>query len=84
MNTQFDVGGEDARKRNHIITNKLNIYTITYAEMWDGQLSEYSDGLRARQSGDRIPVGARFSAHPDQPWGPPRVLYNGYWVFPRG
>ena len=36
MNTQFDVGGEDARKRNHIITNKLNIYTITYAEMWAG------------------------------------------------
>jgi len=20
----------------------------------------------------------------DQPWGPPSLLYNGYWVFPRG
>ena len=31
---------------------------------------------------DRIPVGMRFSAHPDQPWGPPSLLYNGYRVFP--
>ena len=28
--------------------------------------------------------GARFSAHPDPPWGPPSLLYNGYWVFPGG
>ena len=27
-------------------------------------------------------MGARFSAHPDQPWGPPSLLYNGYPVFP--
>ena len=32
--------------------------------------------------GDQIPVGARFSAHPDRPWGPPSILYNGYRVFP--
>ena len=31
---------------------------------------------------DRIPVGTRFSAHPDRPWGPPSLLYNGYRVFP--
>ena len=24
------------------------------------------------------PGGARFSAHPDRPWGPPSLLYNGY------
>jgi len=28
--------------------------------------------------------GARFSAHPDWPWGPPSLLYNGYQVFPGG
>jgi len=29
-------------------------------------------------------VGTRFSARPDRPWGPPRLLYNGYRVFPGG
>ena len=24
----------------------------------------------------------RFSTHPDRPWGPPSLLYDGYWVFP--
>ena len=40
--------------------------------------------LWAIQSGDRILVGARFSAHPDRPWGQPSLLYNGYRVFPGG
>jgi hypothetical protein len=31
------------------------------------------------------PVGGEiFRIHPDQPWGPPSLLYNGYWVFPGG
>jgi hypothetical protein len=38
----------------------------------------------AGRSGDWIPVEARFSACPDQPWGPQRFLYNGYRVFPGG
>jgi hypothetical protein len=30
---------------------------------------------------NRIPVGARFSARPNLPWGPHIFLYNGYRVF---
>ena len=33
---------------------------------------------------DRILVRTRFSTRPDQPWGPPSFLYNGYRVFPGG
>ena len=32
--------------------------------------------------GLKIPVGTRFSARPDRPWGPPSLLQNGYRVFP--
>jgi hypothetical protein len=28
--------------------------------------------------------GEIFRACPDQPWGPPSLLYNGYRVFPGG
>ena len=28
--------------------------------------------------------GEIFHTCPDQPWGPPSLLYNGYQVFPRG
>jgi len=28
--------------------------------------------------------GEIFCTHPDRPWGPPSLLYNGYWVFPGG
>jgi len=27
---------------------------------------------------------AIFRTRPDQSWGPPSLLYNGYRVFPRG
>ena len=27
-------------------------------------------------------VGEIFRTCPDRPWGPPSLLYNGYWVFP--
>ena len=30
------------------------------------------------------PSGAKFSARPDRPWGPPSLLYNRYRVFPEG
>jgi hypothetical protein len=42
-----------------------------------------SDCLRTGLSGDRIPKrggGENFSTRPDRSWGPPSLLYNGYWV----
>jgi hypothetical protein len=37
------------------------------------------------RSRNRIPVGGEiFRACPEWPWGPPSLLYNGYWVFPGG
>jgi hypothetical protein len=28
--------------------------------------------------------GVIFRTHPDRPWGPPSLLYNGYWGFAGG
>jgi hypothetical protein len=47
-----------------------------------GYLSRYSDSIQVGRSGDRVPVGGEiFPTHLDQSWIPPRLLYNGYWVY---
>jgi len=37
------------------------------------------DGPGSNPGGDEI-----YLTCPDRPWGPPSLLYNGYWVFPGG
>jgi hypothetical protein len=45
----------------------------------------HSDLLRAGQSADRTPVGGDiFFTHSDWPWGPPSLLYSGYYFFVGG
>ena len=61
-----------------------SIVSATVFWLWAQQLSRYSDWATGWTVWDRIPVATRFSARPDQHWGPPRLLYNGYRVFPGG
>jgi hypothetical protein len=43
-------------------------------------------GISTRYGLDSPEIESRcseiFHTHSDQPWGPPSLLYNGYWVFP--
>ena len=80
-NIQHTEHGESLKSRSLNITK---IYIDIVIERGPGSSIGIATELRAGRSGDRIPVGARFSARPDRPWGPPSLLHNGYQVFPGG
>jgi len=47
-----------------------------------GSVVSIATGYKSRV---QIPVGSKICRTcPDRPWGPPSLLYNGYWVFPGG
>jgi len=43
-----------------------------------GIATRYGLGVRGSNAGG----GEIFRIRPDRPWGPPSLLYSGYWVFP--
>ena len=63
----------------HVLVNKATVHVTE----WARQLSRYNDWLRAGRVRGSSPGGGRdFRSCPDQLWGPPSLLYNGYRVFP--
>ena len=72
----------------HITSNIIMKFPFASAQMLSpgpGELSWYSDSLRARRPGDQIPVGGEiFRIRPEWLWDPPSLLYNGHRVFPGG
>jgi len=53
----------------------------TFISRGPGCLSRFSDSLRARRFGDRIPVGKIYRRRLDWPCEPPSFLYNGYRLY---
>jgi len=68
--------------------SSIAIFTVEYLwyPFWGGPGS--SVGIATDYGldgpGNESRWGARLSARPDRPWGPPSLLYNGYRVFPGG
>ena len=64
-------------------THSTPVFRKHIPTLWAGQRSQYSDWLRAGRSGDRIPVGARFSAPvPTGPGAHPTSCTMGTGSFP--
>jgi hypothetical protein len=62
-----------------------NLYTTFYEWVRDNSI-----GIATRYELEGPAIESRWGAkfptlvHPDQPWGPPSLLYSGDWVFPEG
>ena len=67
----------------------LHLFTSRCYESYRVILNYYGSGSSIRIATDYGLDGTgiesrwgEISARPDRPWGPPNLLYNGYWVFP--
>jgi hypothetical protein len=49
-----------------------------------GSVVDIATGYGLDGPGIESQWGEIFRTCPDQPWGPPSLLYNGYWLFPGG
>ena len=61
----------------------MHSYSQQTSRFWTvGTATRYGQdgpGIESRWGGGEI-----FRTRPDRPWDPPRLLYNGYRVFPGG
>ena len=71
------------KEKNSHSNCRLMTSVVHLFKCWPGEGGGYSGSLPAGRSEDRIPGRSEvFPTPPDQPWGPPSHLYNGYWVKP--
>jgi hypothetical protein len=65
--TFFTGPAETSKKQQHIYIEYTFVLLTQFKLVW----------------GSNPGGGENFRTCPEQPWGPPGVLYNGNWVFPR-
>ena len=77
--------GRNVQEEHHKITSIRGQLCSSWikcsTDIQKGSSLSITTGWTVRRSN---PGGARFSARPDRPWGPPSLLYNAYRVFPGG
>ena len=59
-------------------------YVYTYVYNGLGSVVGIATAYGLDGPGIKSRWGEIFRTSPDRPWGPPSLLYNGYWVFPGG
>ena len=59
-------------------------YVYTYVYNGPGSVVGIATAYGLDGPGIKSRWGEIFRTSPDRPWGPPSLLYNGYWVFPGG
>jgi len=62
----------DTRKRPGKRQCQPGFTMVSYS--WNMEMHKFSRLTTGWTDRDRIPVGTRFSARPDRPWGPPSLL----------